>query len=194
MWDLVGNPEDRFSHNKAHLVEDKQAPGAGTVRTKIMLSGIMKPDCVQTPGNWNNNSITFAFVCFFLNKIWLNQSRGLPGQVVKTTLLSARNWSIISLLCVQAWLWCGVVFFSGISWFNPIWCQTWLKMCEIILTSWKSHLSYFLSTGFVHHHARQSIEPRHEKTCFGGFWPGQTQTGLYNHRRWLQPWNFRFRK
>ena len=22
MWDLVGNPEDRFSHNEAHLVTD----------------------------------------------------------------------------------------------------------------------------------------------------------------------------
>ena len=23
MWDLVGNPEDRFSHNEAHLLPDK---------------------------------------------------------------------------------------------------------------------------------------------------------------------------
>ena len=29
-------------------------------------------------------------------------------------------------------------------------------------------------------------EPRHEKTCLGGFCPGLTQTGLYGHRRWLE--------
>ena len=27
-----------------------------------------------------------------------------------------------------------------------------------------------------------------------GFWPGPTQTGLYNHRRWLEAWNFWFTK
>ena len=26
------------------------------------------------------------------------------------------------------------------------------------------------------------------------FWPGQTQTVLYNHRRWLEAWNFEFKK
>ena len=29
-------------------------------------------------------------------------------------------------------------------------------------------------------------EPRREKTCLRGFGPGPTQTGLYNHRRWLE--------
>ena len=28
---------------------------------------------------------------------------------------------------------------------------------------------------------------RHEKTCLLGFRPGQIQTGLYNHRRSLEP-------
>lgn len=29
-------------------------------------------------------------------------------------------------------------------------------------------------------------EPRHDKTCLRGFRPGSAQTGLYNHRRWLE--------
>ena len=30
------------------------------------------------------------------------------------------------------------------------------------------------------------IEPRSEKTGLRGFRPGPTQTGLYNHRIWLE--------
>ena len=30
------------------------------------------------------------------------------------------------------------------------------------------------------------LEPRCEKTGLRGFRPGPTQTGLYNHRRWLE--------
>ena len=30
------------------------------------------------------------------------------------------------------------------------------------------------------------FEPRHEKTGIQGFRPGLTQTGLYNHRGWLE--------
>ena len=37
-------------------------------------------------------------------------------------------------------------------------------------------------------------EPRCEKTCLRGFRPGPTQTGLCNHRRCLEAWNFRVRK
>ena len=37
-------------------------------------------------------------------------------------------------------------------------------------------------------------EPCCEKTGLRGFRPGQTQTGLYNHRRWLEAGNFGFRK
>ena len=33
----------------------------------------------------------------------------------------------------------------------------------------------------------------HEKTFLRGFRPGLTQTGLYNHRRWLEACNFGFR-
>ena len=39
-----------------------------------------------------------------------------------------------------------------------------------------------------------SSEPRREKTCIRGFGPASTQTGLYNHRRWLEASNFGFRK
>ena len=38
------------------------------------------------------------------------------------------------------------------------------------------HISTFIASIF---------EPRCEKTGLRGFRPGQTQTGLYNHRRWL---------
>ena len=37
-------------------------------------------------------------------------------------------------------------------------------------------------------------EPRSEKTGLRGFRPGLTQTGLCNHRRWLEAGNFGFRK
>ena len=37
-------------------------------------------------------------------------------------------------------------------------------------------------------------EPRCEKTGLRGFRPGPTQTGLYSHRRWLEAWDFGFRK
>ena len=37
-------------------------------------------------------------------------------------------------------------------------------------------------------------EPRCEKTGLRGFRPGPTQTGLYNHRRWLEAFIFGFRK
>ena len=39
-----------------------------------------------------------------------------------------------------------------------------------------------------------SLEPHYEKTGLRGFRPGQTLTGLYRHRRWLESLNFRFRK
>ena len=29
-------------------------------------------------------------------------------------------------------------------------------------------------------------ELRHKKTCLRGFWPGQTKTGLYSHKRLLK--------
>ena len=35
---------------------------------------------------------------------------------------------------------------------------------------------------------------RFEKTGLRGFWPGPTQTRLYNSRRWLEALNFGFRK
>ena len=38
-----------------------------------------------------------------------------------------------------------------------------------------------------------SFEPMHEKTNILGFRPGPTQTGLYSHRKWLEPGNFGFR-
>ena len=38
------------------------------------------------------------------------------------------------------------------------------------------------------------LEPRCEKTCLLGFGPCPTQTGLFNHRIWLEAWYFVFRK
>ena len=35
-------------------------------------------------------------------------------------------------------------------------------------------------------HGQAEYEPRCEKTGLQGFQPGQTQTGLYSHRRWLE--------
>ena len=37
-------------------------------------------------------------------------------------------------------------------------------------------------------------EPRCQKTGLRGFQPGPTQTGLFSHWRWLEAWNFGFRK
>ena len=39
-----------------------------------------------------------------------------------------------------------------------------------------------------------AYEPRCEKTGLRDFRPGQTQTGLCSHRRWLEAGNFVFRK
>ena len=39
-----------------------------------------------------------------------------------------------------------------------------------------------------------TFESRCEKTGLRGFRPGPTQTGLYNHTRWLEARNFGFRK
>ena len=33
-----------------------------------------------------------------------------------------------------------------------------------------------------------------ENPCLLGFWPGMTQTRLYKHRKWLEAWNFVFRR
>ena len=35
-------------------------------------------------------------------------------------------------------------------------------------------------------------ELRRKKTCHRGFWKGLKQTGLSNHRRWLEAWKFGF--
>ena len=45
-----------------------------------------------------------------------------------------------------------------------------------------------------HHESQIWHEPRRQKTGLRGFRPGPTQTGLYSHRRWLEAWNFGFRK
>ena len=41
---------------------------------------------------------------------------------------------------------------------------------------------------------RHIFEPRCEKTGLRGFRPGLTQTGHYNHTRWLEARNFGYRK
>ena len=41
---------------------------------------------------------------------------------------------------------------------------------------------------------KEPDEHVHEKTNNLGFGPGQTQTGLYSHRSWIEPGNFGFRK
>ena len=38
-----------------------------------------------------------------------------------------------------------------------------------------------------------TFEPVREKTNNLGFRPGLTQTGMYNHRRWLEAGNFVFK-
>ena len=43
-------------------------------------------------------------------------------------------------------------------------------------------------------HPEKTYEPRRQKTGLRGFQPGPTQTRLYSHRRWLETWNFGFRK
>ena len=37
MWDLVGNPEDRFSHNEAHLIVDKLASDASFSYAMLLI-------------------------------------------------------------------------------------------------------------------------------------------------------------
>ena len=40
----------------------------------------------------------------------------------------------------------------------------------------------------------RKYEPLLEKTCLCGFRPGQTQTGFYSHRKWLEARNFGYRR
>ena len=50
------------------------------------------------------------------------------------------------------------------------------------------------SGSYLSHRSTVLSEPRSEKTGLQGFWPGPTQTGLCSYRRWLEDWNFGFRK
>ena len=56
---------------------------------------------------------------------------------------------------------------------------------------WKSEIKEFFFLSHIH---LLPIEPRRQKTGLRGFRPGPTQTGLYSHRKWLEAWNFVFRK
>ena len=58
-------------------------------------------------------------------------------------------------------------------------------ICVFIFTYAKSRFS---------HDAAELQEQRHVKKCLRGFRPSPTQTELYSHRRWLEAWNFRFKK
>ena len=62
------------------------------------------------------------------------------------------------------------------------------RICRLLVFSWRG--SSVLSC------AELSLinEPRRQKTGLQGFRPGPTQTGLYSHRKWLETWNFGFRK
>ena len=44
------------------------------------------------------------------------------------------------------------------------------------------------------HVVRLTFEPVREKTKQFGFQPGSTQIRLYSHKRWLEAWNFGFKK
>ena len=54
---------------------------------------------------------------------------------------------------------------------------------EVLLMSTYNLCFYGVLTNDI---LQLSSEPRSEKTGLGGFRPGPTQTGLYNHRRWLE--------
>ena len=71
--------------------------------------------------------------------------------------------------------------------------QPFIKPC---LTNGLSHHYNLDDYIFVFRGIRSnfSFEPRCEKTGLLGFRPGPTQTRLCSHRRWLQTWNFVFRK
>ena len=74
---------------------------------------------------------------------------------------------------------------------------------ETQLRTFLRHIHPFLRNQFLHYRifiielvraCYVRYEPRCEKTGLRGLRPGPTQTGLCSHRRWLEAWNFGFRK
>ena len=69
-------------------------------------------------------------------------------------------------------------------------CKIITAVCTSILEGWNESFTNMYNA-FT---ARTVNEPRRQKTGLRGFRPCPTQTGLYSHRRWLETWNFGFRK
>ena len=82
--------------------------------------------------------------------------------------------------------------------FNELVCWGGLHTKILNKTQWQRHTGncYFIlnldhvnvdySAANIHAVAHATFEPRCEKTGHRGFRPGPTQTGLYNHRNWLE--------
>ena len=61
--------------------------------------------------------------------------------------------------------------------------------CFIVITSKPDEFSCLIKMGILQNYGESAnikIEPRCDKTGLRGFRPGPTETGLYNHRRWLE--------
>ena len=75
------------------------------------------------------------------------------------------------------------------SWHNPF-----VTITRLWSDCWSSHdLSFAVFLCLKKKSSKQN-EPRCEKICLRSFRQGLIQTGLYKHRRWLEAWNFGFRK
>ena len=59
---------------------------------------------------------------------------------------------------------------------------------------WFSHNEAHFNGASASDFELDTFEPRCEKTDHRGFRPGPTQNRLYNHTRWLEAWNFVYRK
>ena len=65
-------------------------------------------------------------------------------------------------------------------------CILFLSLISLISFCRIKFLCIDLAMCYQVHKMKTVYEPRSEKTGLQGFRPGPTQTGLYNHRRWLE--------
>ena len=119
----------------------------------------------------------------------------------KSEIVSILSWKSVNQLNFTAVNF--HVFFMGILWgFISTGCRTWLCSNNVQYVYMDMFAAiYFWEFSFVAKITKinwftvpKLSEPRSEKTSLRGFRPGPTQTGLCSYRRWLEAWNFGFRK
>ena len=115
--------------------------------------------------------------------------RAAKGPLVCSGMVPSRFWD----KSIKA----GGVCHSSTVWPMAQWSEFSHSLCGVLGSSHGQIMCFFLPCDTLVHSATLSsteVGPRCEKTSLRGFRPGPTQTGLFSDRRWLEVWNFGFRK